>query len=177
MAGETMDAEQVRISAEEIEEFARRLALREDLDVPAIRWRAHGGKDDACVNVLASPPVLRISTTLLANPARARAAVAHEIGHMMNARDGVETPEALRHIRRAASILLGAAGLFLIVAGMAVLGLVPTPLLAVSLGVVVVGALAVMRWAGLRQRPFEIAADLGYPTHPTSSTPRNCTPA
>lgn len=176
-----MNNDQDRATTEEIEAFAHRLARQEHLDDPQVQWRRHGARNDASVDVLTNPPRMRISTTLLANPARARAAVAHEIGHLINDRDGSPTRSHLRSTRRVAWVPLVAACICLVVLVLTVFGMISAWILIASLGVTVVGMFAIMRWIGLRQRPFEIAADLhgadlGFPHTPDQFTTKELHP-
>lgn len=153
-----MNDDRTAASRREIEDLVHTLARQEHLADPAISWDRN---DDAATDPWTTPPTIHMPPAMLARPARARSAAAHEIGHLINARDGLETRAGARHLRRVVKSVLGAATvLFLVAIALVALGTLPP----VTLGVPPVGllivALGVGRWFGIRQRPYEIAADL-----------------
>lgn len=161
-----MNDDRTAASRSEIEDLVHTLARQEHLADPAISWDR---KDDADTDPWTTPPTIHMPPAMLARPARVRSAAAHEIGHLINARDELETRAGARHLRRMvrSALSMAVAPLFVAIA-LVERDMLPPVALGVSLVWMLVVVLGIFRWFGIRQRPYEIAADrhgadLGYP--------------
>lgn len=160
-----MNVDRTAASRSEIEDLVHTLARQEHLPDPAINWDR---KDDADTEPWTTPPTIHMPPAMLARPARARSAAAHEVGHLINARDGLETRAGARWMRRAQTAVMITVGICVIMLALAVLGVLPAPAIYADLIAVLIIVFGITRWFGIRQRPCEIAADrhgadLGYP--------------
>lgn len=176
-----MDTDQAYVTEDEIEKLVHRLAYEQHLADPQVCWEARCGGGYSRVEVLSTPPRIHVASPVLAHPGRARATVAHEIGHLMDLGDGAEMRAHRRQAGLAWTVQMVAIVAFCVVAFLNFVGLIPFGVVVAALLAALLVVLAAMRWLGLRHRRFEIAADLhgadlGYPFTPDQFTDQELHP-